>query len=149
MKSTFNAILAFAIEKELEASEFYKSISALSKRPNTKQMFEEFAREELKHKELLESINENTPLDSPSQKIVDLKISDYLVDISFKPDIGYQDALIIAMKREEKSVKLYNDLAEKIIDEKAQKLLKFMAEEELKHKLRLETEYDENVLVEG
>lgn len=149
MKSTFNAILAFAIEKELEASEFYKSISMLSKRPNTKQMFEEFAREELKHKELLESINENTPLDSPSQKIVDLKISDYLVDISFKPDIGYQDALIIAMKREEKSVKLYNDLAEKIIDEKAQKLLKFMAEEELKHKLRLETEYDENVLVEG
>ncbi len=149
MESTFEAILTFAIEKEIEASEFYKSISELSKRPNTKQMFEEFAREELKHKKLLESINENTPLDTPSQKTVDLKISDYLVDISFKPDIGYQDALIIAMKREEKSVKLYNDLAEKIIDEKAQKLLKFMAEEEAKHKLKLEIEYDENVLVEG
>ncbi len=149
MKSTFDAILTYAIEKEIEASDLYKSLSELSQRPNTKQMFEEFAREELKHKELLESINENTPLDSPSQKTIDLKISDYLVDISFKPDISYQDALILAMKREEKSVKLYNELAEKIIDEKAQKLLKFMAEEEAKHKLRLEIEYDENVLVEG
>lgn len=149
MKSTYDAILAFAIEKEIEAADFYKSISELSKRPNTKQMFEEFAREELKHKELLESINEDTSLDVPSQKTVDLKISDYLVDITFKPDIGYQDALIIAMKREENSVKLYNDLAKKIVDEKAQKLLKFMAEEEAKHKLRLELEYDENVLVEG
>ena len=149
MGSAFNAILNFAIEKEIEASDFYKSLSELSKRPNTKQMFEEFAREELKHKELLQSIGEDTPLDIPSQKTIDLKISDYLVDISFKPDIGYQDALIIAMKREEKSVKLYNDLAEKIVDEKAQKLLRFMAEEEAKHKLRLESEYDENVLVEG
>jgi rubrerythrin len=52
------------------------------------------------------------------------------------------------MKREESAVKLYNDMAEKAQTPELQKLLKFMSQEEARHKLRLETEYDENVLRE-
>jgi rubrerythrin len=54
----------------------------------------------------------------------------------------------MAMKKEESAVKLYNDMAAHVENPKLEKLLKFMAQEEAKHKLRLETEYDENVLGE-
>ncbi|MBM3213042.1 hypothetical protein FJZ33_12530 [Candidatus Poribacteria bacterium] len=60
----------------------------------------------------------------------------------------YQDILIMAMKREESAVKLYTDLASRVQEPKMNKLLQFMAQEESKHKLRLETEYDKNVLRE-
>ena len=50
--------------------------------------------------------------------------------------------------REESAVKMYNDMAAKITDPKLEKVLKFMAQEEAKHKLRLETEYDQNILGE-
>jgi len=149
MKSTFEVILSFAIEKEREAVEFYEELSRIAKRPSSKKMFEEFAKEETKHAELLEGVAEDKIPDVPLQKTTDLKISDYLIDVSFKPDIDYQDALIIAMKREEKAVRLYKDLAEKMTEDKIKNLLQFMAEEEAKHKLRLETEYDDNVLADG
>ena len=48
----------------------------------------------------------------PSAKqVTDLKIVDYLVDIMPSPDMDYQEALIVAMRREKASFKLYNDLA--------------------------------------
>ena len=148
METTFEGIISFAIEKENEAAEIYKSMSSLVKKPSAKTMFNELAAEEIKHRELLEGVTEEKVPDVQLKKVTDLKISDYLVDISFKSDMEYQDILIMAMKREESSVRLYNDMATKLRNPKLQKLLKFMAQEEAKHKLRLETEYDKNVLKE-
>ena len=148
MEATFERIISFAIEKEKEAAELYKNLSGLAKKSNTKIMFNELAAEEVKHREFLEGITGEKVPALPLREVTDLKISDYLVDVSFKPDMEYQDILIMAMKREESSVKLYNDMATKVKDTELQKLLKFMAQEEAKHKLRLETEYDENILRE-
>jgi rubrerythrin len=113
-----------------------------------KVMFNELRAEEIKHRESLEGMTEQRVPDLPLQEVTDLKISDYLVEVDLKPDMDYQDILIVAMKREESAVKLYNDMAEKAQTPKLQKLLKFMSQEEARHKLRLETEYDENVLRE-
>jgi rubrerythrin len=148
LETTFEKIISFAIEKEKEAAELYENMSSLARKPNAKVMFNELAEEEVKHREFLEGMTEENVPDVPLQEVTDLKISDYLVDVSPKPDMEYQDILIMAMKREEGAVKLYNDMATQVQEPKLQKLLKFMAQEEAKHKLRLETEYDENVLVE-
>ncbi len=148
MEATFKSIIAFAIENEKEALELYEKVRDLAQKQSAKVMFDELAAEEVKHREFFEgSTGENVP-DLPLQGVTDLKISDYLVDVSFKPDMGYQDILIMAMKREESAVKLYSDIAAEMTDPKLKKLLEFMAQEEAKHKLRLETEYDENVLAE-
>ncbi|MFC1715301.1 ferritin family protein [Candidatus Poribacteria bacterium] len=148
MEATFKSIIAFAIENEKEALELYERMKDLAQKQSARVMFDELAAEEVKHREFFEGLTgENVP-DLPLQEVTDLKISDYLVDVSFKPDMGYQDILIMAMKREESAVKLYSDIAAEITDPKLKKLLEFMAQEEAKHKLRLETEYDENVLAE-
>ena len=148
MATTFEEIISFAVEKEKEAAEFYKNMSSLVEKPNAKLMFNELAAEEIKHREFLEGITEDKVPSLPIREVTDLRISNYLVNIEFKPDMDYQDILIMAMKREEKAVSLYNDMATKVQDSKLQELLKAMAQEEAKHKLRLETEYDENVLRE-
>lgn len=87
-------------------------------------------------------------MEAAEQKITDLKIGDYLVDVEPSPDIDYQEALILAMKKEKASFKLYNDLTAATEDSDLQSLLLGLAQEEAKHKLRLEVEYDENFLTE-
>ena len=112
-------------------------------------MFEEFEAEEEGHKAIIDKLSKNKVTDLQLQNVTDLKISDYLIDMTFRPDMDYQDILIIAMKREEKAVKMYTDMLARIKDSDAQKLIQFLIQEESKHKLGLETEYDENVLAEN
>ena len=148
MGSTFQDIISFAIEWEKDSAKLYEEMGKLGKKPNIKAMFKEFEKEEAKHKEVLERLTPEKLTKAKQKTIIDLKISDYLIDMTFKPDMNYQDTLIIAMKREEKAVKMYSDMLAKIDDPEAQKLIQFLIDEEANHKLRLETEYDENVLVE-
>ena len=75
-----------------------------------------------------------------------LKMSDYHVDIIPKSDMTYQDLLTIAMKKEKGAFKLYTDLANKISDPKIKEIFLGLAQEEAKHKLRFEIEYDEFIL---
>jgi rubrerythrin len=148
METALEKIISFAIEKEKEAAELYEKMSGLARKPNAKAMFNELRAEEIKHRKSLEGMTEESVPDLPLQEVTDLKISDFLVDVDLKPDMDYQDILIVAMKREESAVKLYSDMGEKAQTPRLQKLLKFMSQEEARHKLRLETEYDEIVLRE-
>ena len=101
----------------------------------------------MRHKDLLVKAKQGEMLKKTSGAITDLKIADYLVDISPSPDMDYQHALIIAMKREKASFKLYSDLARMTADAAVTETLQALAQEEAKHKLRLETLYDEEVLI--
>jgi rubrerythrin len=143
-----DALLDFAIEKEQEAKDFYLGLAQKMQREAMKAVFESFAGEEAKHKERLIGVKEGKQLMPAEQKIIDLKIGDYLVDVPASPDMDYQDALILAMKKEKASFKLYNDLAATTDDGNLQNLLLGLAQEEAKHKLRLEIEYDEYILTE-
>ena len=79
----------------------------------------------------------------PQPRIADLKISDNLLDAVPSPDMDYQQALIVAMKAEKVAYKLYMDLSEASEDESMKDLFYLLAQEEAKHKLRFEIEYDE------
>ena len=75
--------------------------------------------------------------------IKDIKRSDYVVELEHKPGMAYNDLLILAMKREEKALKLYNELLKEVETEDAKKLFQMLCQEEAKHKLTLETFYDD------
>jgi rubrerythrin len=55
----------------------------------------------------------------------------------------YAELLRLAMKREEKALQLYNDLASKSEKSEWVKVFKMLSQEEAKHKLKLETIYDD------
>lgn len=116
-----------------------------------REVFERFAKEELKHKARLEAVKQGKLLVSAEQKVQNLKIADYLVKVEPQPDetLDYQKTLIIAMQREKASFKLYTDLAAITDNAELQETLLALAQEEAKHKLRFEIEYDEHILTEN
>jgi rubrerythrin len=66
--------------------------------------------------------------------------------VKFTEDISYQEALTLAMKREEKAHSFYSGWQGKCMHEKTAKLFEMLAKEEMKHKRRIETLYDEEIL---
>ena len=141
-------ILEFAIAGESAANQFYMELAGKMGNQAMAKVFEDFAKEELGHKARLEAIKRDKTL-APAEKVIDLKIGDYLVDVEPRPDMDYQDALILAMKKEKAAYRLYTDLAAVAGDENLTKTFLALAQEEAKHKLHFEIEYDDVVLKEN
>jgi len=148
---SIKAVIDYAIEKEKEAAAFYEEISHLEPFIGVKQTFEEFAAEERKHQSLLENFEDNKEkLDKYELKwIPDMKRSDYLVDIEYERGMHYVDILRLAMKREEKALKLYNEIQIKTQNKDYIRLFKILAQEEARHKQALETLYDDYMAKQG
>ena len=143
-------ILDFAIEKEQEAAAFYTDLAGKVAQPGMKEVFQEFALEEKGHREKLIRIKGEGRLPAVmSLTVPDLKIADYLVEVEPKANMGYQEALILAMKAEKAAFKLYHDLASATDDADLKATFLALAQEEAKHKLRFEIEYDDNFLREN
>jgi len=141
------AIVNFAIQKEKEAAEFYETASHEEALSGSKQMLLEFAEQERKHQALLEKYSREG-LDESIRTykykwITDIKRSDFVDDIEYKPGMVYHELLLLAMKREEKALALYNELLRQVESEDAKQLFKMLCQEEAKHKLALETMYDD------
>ena len=145
--NTVGEILDYAIDQEQQASDFYASFAARAEKPAMKKMLLEFAEEEKRHKERLLAVKTGERKLTPEKEVLDLKVSDYLVEVGAGDNISYQDALIVAMKRERAALKFYNDMAERITDANLKQVFVGLAKEEAKHKLFFETEYEERVLM--
>jgi len=147
--SSIDEILDFAIHNEEEAYRFYIDLAERSSGPLAKKIFTDFAREEQGHKARLELVKKGGTLRPAQKRIPDLKLADYLVDTAPSPDLDYQQALILAMKKEKAAFKLYTDLAAIADDASVQEAFTTLAQEEAKHKLRFEVEYDREILREN
>ena len=137
--------LDFAIGKEKEAVSFYLSLAKEATQNSLKETFERFSKEEEKHVSLLSDMSGNKEkIDSYEfTAITDLKISDYLVETEYKTGMPMSEILKLAMKREEKAVMLYTALGSHTDDEGAKKVFAILVQEESKHKLALESMYDD------
>lgn len=148
---SFDEILQFAIDKEKEAVAFYENLSRKETFSGARGTFESFAREERRHESMLEGFlkKEKALGDYDFKWIPDLKRSNYTVDITYEEGMDYADTLRLAMKREEASLRLYNELAEKAEKAEALDVFKMLSQEEAKHKLALETMYDDYMAEQG
>lgn len=140
-------IMEFAIGKEQEAATFYEEAGKEETMSGVKDMLKEFAQEERKHEKLLEefiSLGVVEGLEDYEFKwIVDIKRSDYVDEMEYKKGMLYNELLMLAMKREEKALALYNEMQKNADTEPGRKLFKMLCQEEAKHKLQLETLYDD------
>lgn len=148
--NTYQEIVQFAIDREIEAVEFYTAAANEESMKGTREMLLDFAKEEQKHQALLENLLKGdgsaaVPADYKFKWITDMHRSDYMVDLEYTPGMGYRDILLLAMKREEKALQLYNELLKQAQDANAEKVFKMLCQEEAKHKLALETMYDNHM----
>ena len=147
--NTVDEVLDYAIDQEQQAADFYASLAGRAEKAGMKKIFLDFAEEEIRHKKRLLAVKNGEHELTPEQEVLDLKISDYLIEVDESPDISYQDALIVAMKRERAAYNLYSDMAEKVPESNIKQLFVGLAKEEAKHKLFFESEYDERVLMDN
>jgi rubrerythrin len=150
--NSVDEIIAYAIEKEKEAVNFYTEISQNESLEGVKQTFVGFAEEEQKHVRLLEDLggNKEKIASYEFKWIPDMKRSDYMVDITYEKGMHYTEILRLAMKREEKALQLYNELASKAADKpEFVKIFQILSQEEAKHKNILETIYDDFMAAQG
>jgi len=140
-------ILDFAISKEKEAAAFYSEAAKEETMSGAKDMLKEFALEERKHQALLEEFKKkgfaSGISDYKFKWITDIKRSNYVVDMEYRKGMAYNELLMLAMKREEKALALYNEMLVKSDTPEGKKLFKMLCQEEAKHKLALETLYDD------
>jgi len=146
-KTTVDEILDFAIAAEKAAKSFYLDLAGKMDNDAMKQVFEDLAEQEENHRILLEGVKQGKAIEA--EEVADLKIADYVVDVEPRPDMNYQEAITLAMKREKAAFAMYTRLAESTRKGEVRRTFQMLAREEAKHKLYFETEYDRVVLKEN
>ena len=146
---TVDEILDFAIENEQNAADFYFKLADTTKDKSIKETFTLYAHEEIVHKEKLISIKKEGVFHLEEQTILDMKVADYVVRQAVSENMSYQDALILAMKREKAAYRLYMKLASNTDNAQLKDLFIGLAQEEAKHKMAFEIEYDDVILREN
>ena len=147
---TLEEALKLAVSMEEESMSLYASAQDKVVNPGSRQFLKELVVEERSHKDKIlqamqdpDKIEEVGPLD---KQVLDLKIVDGLEPASLSPEADYQDILIYAAKREKATHDFYIAIAKKYREKKIGNVFTQLAREELRHKYRLEAEYDEYVL---
>ena len=147
---TLQNVLKLALSMEERSIEIYTSAQNKVLNPSSKVLLNELVKEEEKHKnKILEAMRDPKKvkeIGSLETRIHDLKIVDFLKDVSLAPDADYQQILIYAGKREKETHDFYLELAKKYRDTQIGKMFANLAREELKHKYNIEKEYDDVVL---
>ena len=143
-----DAALDFAIEREQDAVDFYEGLAARTDNASLKKTLTAFAGVEAGHKEKLIAAKASEVAAIGAVAVVDMKIGDYLVDVAPNPDMDFQDALVVAIKREKAAMDLYNDLAGQVSGGGLKALFLKLAREEATHKHSFETAYEEHYLAD-
>jgi rubrerythrin len=145
MQDELTELLDTAIYKEVASQAFYSAGQKNTDDPGARALMKELAEEEQKHIQFVKIIKEKRKGYNLRQKteVPNLKISEYLTGIEKLDDAGLQETLIFAMKREQQSLEFYSRLMSIMSDKEAKKMCEQLVHEELRHKLKLETFYDD------
>ena len=140
---SYQDILELAIAREVEAHYFYLAMAGKVQSATIGKIFEELANEELEHKAKLElevmktgkTISTELPESRPE--------SDYIISNSqSKFDMDYKDILLLGIEKEKAAFRTYVNMVSEAHDQDSREMLMDLAEEEVRHMLRFENEYE-------
>ena len=140
---TLNEILEKAIQKEIGSRLLYIDLSRKMKEQFAKNAFQELARQEQGHQNLLEQYQQGELKAGTLSRgqAVDYKIAEHLYQPEISPDMQLKDVFLLAANREMHSHELYLALAGIHPPGEAKRLLEELASQELEHKQRVESLY--------
>ncbi len=145
MPDELTELLDTAIYKEIASQALYIAGQGKTQDAGAKVLLKELAEEELKHSQWLKDFKEKGPgeQDWHRGKVPNLMISEYIIGGDTLEGAGLQDTLTFAIKHEQQSIEFYSKMMGVMRDKAAKQLCERLAHEELKHKLKLETFYDD------
>jgi rubrerythrin len=137
----YRSIITNAIEREVEAYTFYRTVHEKVNDPNLKDLFNELAGEESKHRKMLEGYLTKEPSSLHFDTKRDYKIAQSLETPPLSPDLKPLDGLVLAIRMELDAMQLYTQLANASTDPEQKQVFEELAAMERGHKARLEDIY--------
>jgi rubrerythrin len=136
-------IIEKAIQREEEAFLFYMDIHEKVADPSAKEIIEFIAGEEKKHKEFLVKYRDGGYGASALRMadVVSYKIAEHQEEPEIAKDMKPQDVFLVASHRELSSYHFYSELAALHAEGELKEILVKVANEELKHKEKMEYLY--------
>ena len=142
--TTIEEALDYAIQREQESADMYLDLANRVADKSLKTVLIEYAKEEMGHKKKLQfekillgkSVYENQTILDFDVELLDTPTLDKQLKFSL------EDLIFLAVKKENMAFKVYAELAGMIKEKKLQKVLLELAEEEVRHKIRFEIEYN-------
>jgi rubrerythrin len=136
-------VFEFAIAREVDANRFYLTLAQRIDNPEMRRVFEDLAKEELEHKAKLElELMKTGKVVSTNRESAEISVGQVWQNSGPKLDMDYKDMLLLGMEKEEASFRTYVTLIGTVHEQGSREVLLAIAEEEVKHKLRFELEYD-------
>ncbi|MEN6443281.1 MAG: ferritin family protein [Methanoregula sp.] len=142
-------IISLAIDREVEAYTFYRTISEKVKDKVLKSLFTELAGEEKQHREFLQGMLTKNVSSMHFDPKSDYKVGDALPAPALTADLKPIDGLVIAIKKELEAMQMYTQLANLSTDTEQKLLFSQLATMERGHKTRLEDLYVEMAFPEA
>ncbi|HOB18602.1 MAG TPA: ferritin family protein [Candidatus Methanoculleus thermohydrogenotrophicum] len=137
----YRSILSNAIDREIEAYTFYRTLQEKVRDENLKNLLDELAGEEIKHRKTLEAFLLKEPGELGFNTERDYKVADTLETPPLSADLKPIDGLVIAIRKELDAMQMYTQLAALSDDPEQRKLFESLAAMERGHKARLEDIY--------
>ena len=140
---SLSELLGIAIKREEAAFDFYMDLNSKIEDQSTKDTLKWIAGEEQKHKNFLINYRDGKYDDTALRmdKVVSYKIAEYMQEPEISADSKPSEIFLLASHRELKSYHFYTKLAELHPTGEAQEIMLKMANEELKHKEKMEYLY--------
>ncbi|MFZ2957223.1 MAG: ferritin family protein [Candidatus Ozemobacteraceae bacterium] len=140
---SLSEVLAMAITREQEAFFFYTDLMDLATDKNVKDTLQWIANEEMKHRKFLLDYKSGKHAKNALQMstVIDYKVAEHISEPDSGKPLTSGDIFLVAAHREAKSTKFYTSLSELHSDPEIKGLFLKMANEELKHKEKMEYLY--------
>jgi rubrerythrin len=137
-------LLDIAMDREIVSEAFYTAYQKRTQDPGAIKLMQELAQEELKHYQWIKNLKDTGQAshDWHQQKLPDLKISEYLMDINITEGAGLQDVITVAIKREQSSVEFYININQMTENKAVRQLCEKLIQAERNHKAKLEIFYE-------
>ncbi len=140
MTKSIQQLLAIGIKAELEAIEAYTKLSQNVKSPLLSERFATLAKDEARHKKILEELHEENFPGEPV--ILPEKSGVPKVKTTISQDNTISEILSIAMEAEKMAEDYYHNLANNLDNSEKKDLMNYLANIESGHYYFLKVEYD-------
>ena len=137
MSKTLNDLLDVVIRDEINAQKFYRIMSEKTENPKLKAFFISLVNEENGHEAILRDLKDMEVFDGSvevdEESLEKLEGAHIIDDAESIDDMTIERAMQIAMKREDKAIQVYRQIAESTPNEEIMRLFFRIASDEQRH----------------
>ena len=143
--SSKDETLHFAMHNAQDCAKLFNRLASVARNPEMEKVFDDLARAELAHSDSLSRLYNEGKL--PEEMFSGININGYLHGYHPEEDLKYINVLEVTMRKMRIGLNLYLEMASKSTDKEVRELFKSMAVKENAHKLLVEAEYNDSILL--